>query len=172
MERIEPFIKGTGYEIQEQRKILIESLPLILLEILEDNKAKSLKTKKNLFKAKHSPTVSVPSYFERIVKYSKMENSTMIIVLIYLDRLTEISEIDLTYNNVHKLLLAACITAIKYNEDDFFSNKFYSKVGGVSQEETNLLEEEFCNCIEFSFFVSVETFEQYRKHVEMYQKIA
>ena len=32
------------------------------------------------------------------------------------------------------------VLAIKYNEDDYYSNKYYAKVGGINLEEINTLE--------------------------------
>ena len=53
------------------------------------------------------------------------------------------------------------IVAIKYNEDDFFSNEFYSKVGGVSKKEINKIEYEFLSLIDFSLFVDEEIYNKY-----------
>ena len=168
MEKTESFSKLTDIQKQKERKTHLNCLPLIILEILEDNKAKDVKTKRNAFKSSHPPSVTLAAYLDRIAKYTKMENSTLLIVLIYLDRISDIGEIDLTYNNIHRLLFAASIVAIKFNEDDYYSNEFYAKVGGVSLDEANKMEEEFCALIQFEFFVTVELFMQYRKHVEKY----
>ena len=49
----------------------------------------------------------------------------------------------LTYYNIHKLILAAFILAIKYNEDNYYSMVYYSKIGGVPVAELNKLEFEY-----------------------------
>ena len=57
------------------------------------------------------------------------------------------------------------IVAIKYNEDDFFSNEFYSKVGGISKKEINKIEYEFLSLIDFSLFVDEEIYNKYNNYI-------
>ena len=89
---------------------------------------------------KKIPSISIKQFFERIVKYTKLENSTLVLILIYIDRLCDIKKFRLNYYNIHKIIVAAMIIAIKYNEDDYFDSIFYSKVGGVSIKELDKLE--------------------------------
>ena len=58
------------------------------------------------------------------------------------------------------------IIAIKYNEDDYFDNNFYAKVGGVSRKEIDKLEYEFLSLIEFNLFVSEEVFDKYNNYIK------
>lgn len=58
------------------------------------------------------------------------------------------------------------IVAIKYNEDDFFSNEFYSKVGGVSKKEIDNLEYEFLTLIDFNLYVSDDLFIRYYDYIK------
>lgn len=69
-----------------------------------------------------------------------------------------------------RILLTAVILAIKYNEDDFYSNTYYGKIGGVSLEELNKLEEEFVNKIEFTFWIDEELFSKYKNYLQLYKK--
>jgi hypothetical protein len=55
------------------------------------------------------------------------------------------------------------LVSIKYNEDENFSNKFYSKVGGISLDETNFLEIQFLNLLEYRLYVTDEAFDVYTK---------
>jgi hypothetical protein len=41
---------------------------------------------------------------------------------------------------IFRLILASALVSIKYNEDQFFSNSFYAKVGGVTKKEIDKLE--------------------------------
>ena len=52
------------------------------------------------------------------------------------------------------------IIAIKYNEDDYFANEFYAKVGGVSKSEMDRLEYSFLNLSQFNLFVNEEVFDK------------
>ena len=51
--------------------------------------------------------------------------------------------------------------AIKYNEDDYYSNKYYAKVGGVNLEELNELEFNFLLLLDFNTFIDDNTYEEY-----------
>jgi len=72
--------------------------------------------------------------------------------------------------NVHRLFLAAVITAIKFNEDDFYSNSFYSKIGGVSINELNNLEDEFLRLINFNLWVEEDLYRKYKLSLTTYEK--
>ena len=74
------------------------------------------------------------------MKYSKPETSTVIICLIYIDKICENSSLQLSIYNIHRIILSCMILALKYNEDDYYSNKYYAKVGGISLKELNELE--------------------------------
>jgi hypothetical protein len=48
------------------------------------------------------PQVSIKDYLERIIKYSQLENSSLILAVIYLNKITTMSDIIICTNNVHK----------------------------------------------------------------------
>ena len=75
-----------------------------------------------------NPSISIKDYLERLYKYTKMNSSTIILILIYIDRLCNINKFKLTYYNIHKLILSSMVVAIKYNEDEL-SNENLCKVG-------------------------------------------
>ena len=60
------------------------------------------------------------------------------------------------------------VVSIKYNEDDYFSNKFYAKVGGVTKEELDKLEYEFLSLIDFSLFVDEDLFSKYYDYIKTF----
>ena len=118
------------------------------------------------FISKKIPSVSIKSYLDRLAKYSKIENNTLLLILIYIDKVCDINKIRLNYFNIHKMILASMIIAIKYNEDDYFSNSFYAKVGGVSKSEIDVLEYEFLVLIEFNLYVSDDLFLKYYDYIK------
>jgi len=67
-------------------------------------------------------------------------------------------------------LLVASLLAIKYNEDDFYSNTYYGKIGGINLDEVNKLEEEFVNKIEFTFWIDNELYMKYKNYLNLYKK--
>ena len=57
------------------------------------------------------------------------------------------------------------LIALKYNEDDYFNNEFYAKVGGVTKKEIDNLEYEFLIRSEYKLFVSEDVFEKYNNYL-------
>lgn len=80
----------------------------IFQEIIDDNLADKhnlelvQKQKRYSFTAKKSPAISLSAFLERIFRYVHMEESTLISALIYIDRLSELSDIVLTAQNIHR----------------------------------------------------------------------
>ena len=98
-----------------------------------------------------------------------MEESTLTISLIYIDRLCENTKIQMTMNNIHRLIITSILLAIKYNEDDYYSNSHYAKVGGISLQELNTLEDEFIEGLNWKVFVDLDLFEKYDIYLKHYQ---
>lgn len=146
----------------------------ILKEIVSENASQKSskeaeKQKKLTFHSKNPASVSLNDYVERILKYTHIEESTLIIALIYIDRLCEKQNLILTDSNIHRITYTAIILAVKYNEDDYYSNNYYSKVGGVSITELNALELEFVKLIKYSLFIKREVFDKYKIYLTHYQ---
>lgn len=60
------------------------------------------------------------------------------------------------------------VLSIKFLEDKFFTNTFYSKVGGIPLKELNNLERKFINLIDFEFFVTFEELSIYKQKILMF----
>ena len=56
--------------------------------------------------------------------------------------------------------------AIKYNEDDYYSNKYYAKVGGINLEEINTLEYNLLILLNFEVFIDDETYNKYKEQLK------
>ena len=148
----------------------LKSVTYTLKQIIIANKKKAHKMKPMhqgslIFTSKSIPAISLLDYLQRIKKYAKAEESTFVVSLIYIDRVCKNKKVSLNEFNVHKLILASTVVAIKYNEDKFYSNKYYAKIGGVTLEEMNTLESGFINCIDFYLFVDSKVFEMYERNL-------
>ena len=141
----------------------IEIISDLFMNICEENKSK--KSNKNIllksFTNKNIPSISIKDYLFRLSKHAKVNESTIILILIYIDRICKINHFFLTYYNIHKMILAAFILAIKYNEEIYYSMVFYSKLGGVSVSELKNLESEFLILISYKLFVETKLFDKY-----------
>ena len=151
---------------------LIKSISQTLLQILENNKKMSNYKKiihkqiKSPFSSNTIPKISLEDYLLRIQAYSNMEKSTLIIGLIFIDKLCNISDIVLTYYNIHRIVFSALLISIKYNEDSFYDNKYYSEIAGVNLKELKMLEYSFTTQVNFNLFVNKNIYEKYENYLE------
>jgi hypothetical protein len=66
--------------------------------------------------------------------------------------------------------LATVVLAIKYNEDDYYANDYYAKVGGISLQEMNQLEFECLRMLDHILFVNEEFYKKYETYLKHYLK--
>ena len=123
-----------------------------------------------VFSANLIPNISIEDYLIRIQTYSNIEKSTLIISLIFIDKLCHTADVTLTHYNIHRILFTAILISIKYNEDSFFDNKYYSEIAGVKIKELKLLEYTFISMVNFKFFVHTELYEKYRSYLENFEQ--
>ena len=164
-------------ELKDKEKVQMDSISLsisaILEELLKQNKQLSSYKKKiyeqskMVFSCHKKPKISILEYINRIIKYTYLEKSSLIVSLIYLDRICQ-NDILLTDYNIHRLLLISIIISIKINEDKIFGNNYYAEVGGISIKEFNSIESDFVNYINYYLFVTEEEFFKYKRFLENY----
>ena len=94
-----------------------------------------------------------------------MEISTLILILIYIDKICRNNNFRLNYFNIHKLIITSMLVSIKYNEDEYFSNNFYAKVGGISVKDLDFLEYVFLTLIDFQLFVDEDLYNKYSNYI-------
>ena len=152
---------------ENSEKKIIKKISNLINDICEENTKEFNKENNSLIKPFLSinPSISIKDYLERLYKYSKMNVSTIILILIYIDRISNINKFKLTYYIIHKLILSSMVVAIKYNEDEYFSMKFYAKLGGVSKNEMVFLEYYFVSLIKFNLFIKKELFNKYNEYI-------
>ena len=153
---------------QYPEKNLIITISDLLNNICNENSSikinsKNIEINKKIryFMLKNIPSISIKDFLLRLIKYGKICESTLIMMLIYVDRICHRYNFKLTYHNIYKLMLIAMVIAIKYNEDEIYSSDFYSKLGGISKIELNNLEYEFVCLIDFKLFISEDLFYKY-----------
>ena len=142
----------------------------ILLHILSENKkSKDYYNKINLnrdghFTFKMRPAISLFDFLQRILKYVKIEFSTLIIAMIYIDRICK-EKVFLNEFNIHRIMIIAIYIAYIYNEDKKYDNNYLSLVSGMSKDEIITLEEDFLELIEFNLFVNDEIYFLYQDYI-------
>ena len=154
---------------------LIKAISQTLETILEENKnnpdyKEIVKNQKKMpFSSDSIPGISIEDYLIRIQTYANMEKNTLIVSLIFIDRLCKIADLTLTYYNIHRILFTSVLLSVKYNEDTFYDNKFYAEIAGVKLKELNLLEFTFTKMINFRFFIDNDIFEKYVQYLDNYE---
>jgi hypothetical protein len=122
----------------------------------------SFRLSPSLFTNTSLPEISIEDYLTRIIELTQIEESTLILSLIYIDRLCSNTNMEITELDIHKIALTAIILSIKYNEDIIYSQEEYANVGGVDTKELTTLEAEFLNGLEFKLFINTTEFKMYR----------
>ena len=117
------------------------------------------------FISRKIPKISIKDFLDRLLKYGKTFNEIAIVLFIYIDKICNKHKINLNYYNIHKLILAAFIVAIKFHEDEYYSISYYAKLGGISTKEAIKLEYEFISLIDFKLFVEQKEYDKYYNYL-------
>ena len=67
----------------------------------------------------------------------------------------------MTYYNIHKIIIAAVLISIKFNEDKIFDYEYYGKIAGIKISELKIIEYNFYYMCDFNIFITEEIFEKY-----------
>ena len=138
-----------------------------LLKILSENKqspdyySKIKKSQDFHFTILIQPAIPLLDYLRRILNFLKLDFSTLIIALIYIDRICR-EKVFLNEFNIHRIMVIAIYIAYTYNEDKTYDNNYLSLVSGMNKNEIVTLEEDFLELIEFKLFVDDELYNQYK----------
>lgn len=171
---------NNNYLIANQREVekknieqkTVELISDLLKGICDKNESQPINFNSNILKpftTKTRPSISIKDYLLRLSKFTKMEESTMILVLIYIDRICNYNKIQLLYQNIFKIILASAFVAIKFNEDIHYSLEVYAKIGGVPPSELEYLEFHFLILIKFALNVNKTLYDKYSESLTSFQ---
>ena len=148
--------------INDELKGKILFISSLFEKLIENNTSKLNNSIFNLkiFETEEIPTISINKYIERIVKYTNCEENTLILSLIYLDKIC-LKNIKLTVYNIHKFVFSSILVSIKFNEDKIYKNDYYAYIAGVSLKELNLMEDNFLQILDYQVFVNKNIFNKY-----------
>ncbi len=108
-------------------------------------------------------------YIGRLKNFLHCSESCYIVALLYIDRIVQKhSNLKVTRLNVHRLYLIAMVLAIKFNEDNYYTNEYYSSVGGISCEEVNQLESEMLQLLKYDLVIHQKKYDRYLQAVGNY----
>ncbi|OQE19039.1 hypothetical protein PENSTE_c016G04037 [Penicillium steckii] len=106
------------------------------------------------FLSKKIPPISLKDYLLRLHRYCPMSTAVYLAASVYINRMTMIEKMfHVTPKNMHRLVLASLLVAIKALEDMGYPHTRIAKVGGVSEQELSKLEISFCFLADFDLRV-------------------
>ena len=140
-------------------KSIAQNLEDIIKENCHNNQMKFVKH--DIFYISRFPPISIEDYINRIFKNTKMNISSLILSIIYIDRFCELNGYILSFKNIHRILLTACLLSIKFNEDLNVNTKYYASVAGIPVEDLNNLEFYFIVKLQFTLFVDYDNYKIY-----------
>lgn len=146
----------------------VKGLELVLSHMAQSSVDADGKTRQKAtpFQCAHAPTMNIEDYLRRIRKYFHCSDECFVLALIYIDRVAKIDPgMAVSALNVHRLLLIAVVLAAKSQDDTFYSNAYYAKVGGLGLKEANSLERHFVEMIAWELYVGPEEYQFYHNAV-------
>jgi hypothetical protein len=113
------------------------------------------------------PPIELQEYIQRLYGYIPCSTQCFVYATIYVDRVLRMSpRFKLSDLNVHRTFFTALVIASKFYDDEYYSNSWYGRVGGVGAKELNILEVSFLKLIQFRLTVTPQEYEMYLTSVE------
>jgi hypothetical protein len=120
----------------------------------------------HLYDTSAVPTIAMEDYVQRIADNAFMSPASLIVALIFVDRvLARHADMLLTDLNVFKLFFIAARISSKVVEVRTLSNKNFAPIGGVDLRHLNDLEAKFLIDIRFDVYVQPKEFVLYCNQV-------
>jgi len=133
-----------------------------LVEGLSYTLIKRCRKYKNFGNIANTLLMDIRSYLWIIASNTNCSNESLVLSLVYIDRLCENSSlIMVSPHNLCFWVFISVLLAIKFHDDHIYSNAVYSKMGGFSLKNLNALERTFLSEIKFELFVSACTYSKY-----------
>lgn len=114
------------------------------------------------FHSRSAPGISVLDYLRRIVKFTKVERTCLLITLHYIDQIcSRMPLFTLSSLTCHRFVITSIAVSSKALCDAFCTNSLYAKVGGIPIAELNMLEREFLRMIDWQLTCTREVLQEY-----------
>jgi hypothetical protein len=164
---------NSSYESQTSKETdlknhIINSISSSLKDIIKYNKSNEKNVQKDIFYLSFIPPISLEDFIKHLMKYSKMDISTLIISIIYIDIFCDKNQYILTENNIFRILLSVCLLSLKFNEDIIINYKSYAEIASVSVEDLKNLEFYMYLKLHFSLNIKYELYQSYYDYFSNY----
>lgn len=113
------------------------------------------------FTSLRTPSISMNDYICRVLKYIRCSDTSLILSLIYIKRLSDKygSEFYNRYS-FHRIYITSILVAAKFIDDKFYNNKYYAIVGGITSKEITELEICILKCLNFNLNVTLDEYDK------------
>ena len=118
------------------------------------------------YDSRQIPTIGINIYIKRWIDHANMDENNIRGAIILLERLINKSNIEMTYNRIHRLLLCSLLIIAKYDHDWPFLNSHYATIAGTSLMELNRLEKAFLRDIDWNIYISDNQWDEYKNILE------
>ena len=166
-------IKTKSLENIINKEDIINFISSKLYSIIHKNKLMRKKQSKGpnepLF-SKTIPVLNINKYLIRIMKYTEIENNTLIVAYLYIIKLIKKENFVLGINNVYLLLLGSAVIAKKVLEDIKYDNSYYCTIGSLSNSDLNMIEYSVITRIDFDVNLKMEDVN--KVYVEIFKNLS
>ncbi|KAF8303244.1 putative CYC2-like cyclin 4 [Trypanosoma cruzi] len=158
-----PVVVSARKPLQSQIDLLTArmAVTLFLENLSEDNKAEPVLTSD--FHSHRLPQMPIEAYLDRVVRHSGVSGETLIASLMLLLKYSHFINHPVSVYNVHRLTITSLLLGAKLRDDQYYSNEYYSRIGGISNAEINKLELRFCGCLEWDMWLDESEYETLEK---------
>ncbi|KAF8134616.1 cyclin-domain-containing protein [Boletus edulis] len=131
----------------------IDNLALLIADMLErlivhNDRIPLLPESLTRFHSRSAPGISVLDYLRRIIRFTKVEKSCLLLTLHYVDQICA-------------RMPLFTLSSLTWLCDIFCTNSLYARVGGIPVSELNVLEREFLRMIDWRLTCTREVLQEY-----------
>ena len=123
-------------------------------------KRRQKRSKREYIHSSLTPIISLEGFLRLIIKYTEIENNTLIVSYLYIMKLINKENFILEKNNIYLLLLTSAVLAKKVLEDLISDNSYYCQIGLFTEKQLNLAEYSLFSRLDFEVNYNIEDLEQ------------
>jgi len=120
------------------------------------------------FHAVRTTSPGIKNYLTRVFRLMHCSGACLVTSSIYIDRLKELQpRLKLDEDGLHRLVGATLVISAKFNDDVYYTNKYYARAIGIRLRELNMLESEILRTLAWNVSVSAEEYQQCCKNLSI-----
>ena len=148
---------------------LLEEITEAIYSIINEKKRNiNIDDDNAIFYLVEAPKINIYDFLLNIEKFTRVDTNVIICALIYIDRICNKREMNITKNNIHLLLSTAILISAKFNQDNFCNNFIYSQISGIPTKRLCMQESAFLEIIEYNLYISKKQFNRYARYLDYY----